>query len=155
NDLVLLIGHKADNANYQALLLKDCWCGTCFKDLGKRSSFSGIRWSTKKIRVTPAVLAYFAGFPSPNISAEMRLEYFGNFLEADDSAIAADAFLEFSNAEQDGIQWPVGLLRSESLRKWLTDPKLPVVRQAIYALMLGLSGSDADASFLQRKITEL
>lgn len=97
---------------------------------------------------------YIRQVPSPE--APDRLTFFLKFLEFSDAEIAGDAFAEFSRAQYKDVAALAPMLPRGKLHKWLSskDPAMQV-RLGLYGMLLGLSGDDSDAKFLESLILTL
>jgi acetyl esterase/lipase len=73
--------------------------------------------------------------------AASRLQYFFNYLDSTEDAIAADAHREIENADYKEIRTVCGKLPAEKMTTWLKDPKTPVSRLGLYGLFLGHCGN--------------
>jgi hypothetical protein len=98
--------------------------------------------------------AYIRQVPSPETPD--RLAFFLKFLEFSDAEIAGDAFAEMSRAQYKDVAALAPKLQREKLHKWLSskDPAMQV-RLGLYGMLLGLSGDDSDAKFLESLILTL
>ena len=79
-----------------------------------------------------------------------NLTFFFRYLDDADPEVAQDAYLEFAKANDATIAKAAPRLNAEKLRAWIADPKTPVGRLGVYALLLGASGKEADAVYLRR-----
>ncbi|MBC8116102.1 MAG: hypothetical protein H7062_17075, partial [Candidatus Saccharimonas sp.] len=97
---------------------------------------------------------YIRQVPSPETPD--RLAFFLKFLEFSDAEIAGDAFAEMSRAQYKDVAALAPKLPREKLHKWLSskDPAMQV-RLGLYGMLLGLSGDDSDAAFLESLILTL
>lgn len=82
-----------------------------------------------------------------------RLRYFFDYLEHPDKEIAADAFLEFAKADDRDIGEAAQHFAPDKVRGWLKSPTTPANRLGVYAFLLGVSGGEEDASYLQSLLT--
>ncbi len=106
---------------------------------------------TDPVEVTEGRYGYIRQAPSPETSN--RLAFFLKFLEVADDEIAADAFAEFSRAEYKDVAALAPKLPRDKLRTWLASKDLKLqVRLGLYGMLLGLSGDDSDAAFLESLI---
>ena len=106
---------------------------------------------TEPVEVTEGRYGYIRQAPYPETSN--RLVFFLKFLEVADEEIAADAFAEFSRAEYKDVAVLAPKLPREKLRTWLASKDLKrQVRLGLYGMLLGLSGDDSDAAFLESLI---
>jgi hypothetical protein len=78
-----------------------------------------------------------------------NLRFYFKYLEDADPEVARDAFLEFAKASDADIARAAPKLDAAKLRGWLKSEKTPAYRLADYALLLGSSGKDADATYLR------
>lgn len=103
------------------------------------------------VEITELRYQYIRQAPSPETPD--RLAFFLKFLELADEEIAGDAFAEFSRAQYKDVAALAPKLPRDKLRTWLAskDPKLQV-RLGLYGMLLGLSGDDSDAAFLESLI---
>ena len=103
---------------------------------------------------SPAVAAYLravAKLTGQPIAA--RLGFFFRHLDSTDATIAADAFAEFAKATDAEIALAKAEWKPATLRKFLTDPKTPIDRLGVYALLLGLCGDVDSAPILAKALT--
>ena len=109
-----------------------------------------LAWSPIAI-TSEKLFAYIIKAPAPE--AANRLEFFLKFLEFPDEHISNDAYAEFSRAEFKDVAALAPKMDRSQLREWLSsnDPKMRV-RLGLYGMMLGLSGDDDDAAFLEKLI---
>ena len=103
---------------------------------------------------SPAVAAYLravAKLTGQPIAA--RLGFFFRHLDSSDATIAADAFAEFAKATDAEIALAKAEWKPATLRKFLTDPKTPLDRLGVYAMLLGLCGDVDSAPILAKALT--
>lgn len=106
---------------------------------------------TAPVEITEGRYGYIKQVPSPE--TPHRLAFFLKFLESSDEEIAGDAFAEFSRAQYIDVAALAPKLPREKLRSWLASKDLKLqVRIGLYGMMLGLSGDDRDAEFLESLI---
>ena len=106
---------------------------------------------TEPVEVTEGRFGYIRQLPSPETPD--RLAFFLKFLESSDEQIAGDAFAELSRAEYRDVAALAPKLPREKLRLWLASKDLKLqVRIGLYGMLLGLSGDDRDAAFLESLI---
>ena len=74
-----------------------------------------------------------------------RLAFFQKFLEDQDDALARDAYDEFAVAPYDDVRGLESRMDPTQLLAWIEDPKVPANRRRLYATMLGVCGTKADA----------
>src|SRR5207245_2211274 len=116
-----------------------------------RSSENYFRWSFPR-RMSADAYKYVVAAPPSAEDPGIRLPYFVQFLDHPDSMIANDAYAEVVDAPVKNLTSIAGGLPRDKLRRWLADPKTPVVRQSGYGMMLGMCGDQEDARFLEQRI---
>ncbi len=112
-----------------------------------------LEWGSP-LEVTETSFNYITQAPSKEAPATKRLEYFVKFLEFSDHIVADDAYGEFANAQYKDIVAVKAKFPKEKLREWLSNPQTVPSRLGLYGLMLGLSGSEADAEYLKGRLIE-
>lgn len=75
-----------------------------------------------------------------------RLRFFFDFLDNSDQEIAADALMEFGNADYKDVRELAKSLPADKVLKWLRDPSTPPSRYGLYGLFIGHCGKPADAA---------
>ena len=104
---------------------------------------------------SPAVAAYIrAGIKLKDQPAAARLGFFFQHLDSADATVAADAFTEFAKATDAEVLLAKAELKPAALRKFLTDPKTPVERLGVYAMLLGLCDDRESAPLLAKALTD-
>lgn len=81
--------------------------------------------------------------------ASIRLRYFFDHLDSQDQEIAADAMMEFGNAEYKDVRELSKSIPAERVLKWLRDPTTPPSRYGLFGLMIGHCGKKEDAAAIQ------
>lgn len=79
-----------------------------------------------------------------------RLAFFQQHLEDEDDALARDAYDEFAIAPYDDVKGLKSRMNAAQLLAWITDPKVQTNRRRLYATMLGVCGTKADAKEIER-----
>jgi hypothetical protein len=79
----------------------------------------------------------------------VRLKFFFDYLDNDDTEVANDAYKEFANADYKDYKDMAKALPAAKIAKWLRDPNTPAFRFGLYASMLGHCGKDEDAKLLR------
>ena len=102
--------------------------------------------------ITPASWNYLRRLPEPEIPPVQRLTYVLNFLEHSDSIIAADAYLEFENADFKHLEQLARQLSPDKIRPWLVNADSSQSRREVYGKLLGLCGDASDALWLEKAI---
>ncbi len=98
---------------------------------------------------TPAAVEYVAAIQKLPTGVTPRLAFAFGHLASPDPVIAADAFLEVAKASDAEVTAARGVLKPAVLRKLLADPATPADRHGVYALLLGLCATPADAAWLR------
>ena|SRR5579872_1837478 len=83
-----------------------------------------------------------------------KLGFFFKHLDSADANIAADAFYEFARASEQEIAKAIKQLDPAKFRKLIASPATPIERLGVFAYLLGISGSPADAQFLAGLLKE-
>ncbi|REJ91055.1 MAG: hypothetical protein DWQ34_16145 [Planctomycetota bacterium] len=83
-----------------------------------------------------------------------RLRYFLDFLEDNDEQVSVEAFYEFALADYADVRQLQPELSRETLREWLSDPETKIDRIGFYSTLLGLTGNEEDAAYLETRIVE-
>lgn len=115
------------------------------------TSNGDLEW-TYRVPVSAEAVAYLKKAPPRDVAERKRLQFYLQFLEHDDPAIADDAFQEFASARFEDVQGAVQSFDSKKVRSWLANENLPVNRRGLYGLMLGLTGSADDEEFFRQQI---
>lgn len=115
---------------------------------------SGEGWKASRIDKSSVSFAQYLKsawrlFDEP---AAQRMAFFFKHLNDPDEKISADAYVEFSKASFRSTMAGANSYDPILLREWLTDPNTPGDRIGLFGLLLGLSGSEGDANFLDRLI---
>jgi len=74
-----------------------------------------------------------------------RLAFFQKHLEDTDEALARDAYDEFAVAPYEDVRGLESRMDPTQLLAWIENPKVPANRRRLYATMLGVCGTKADA----------
>lgn len=97
---------------------------------------------------TAAVVEYLKGAAKVDAAdAPTRLGYFFKHLGSADATVAADAFVEFARAADADIVKAAKQFDPAVLRKLIADEKTPAERIGVFAFLLGVCGTQADAQF--------
>ncbi len=99
-----------------------------------------------------AAWAYITEAPTPDQDSFERLDYFLSSLENDDVLVAGDAWGEFATAEYGVIKKLSQKFSPSNLRHWIANKDTGPERLSLFGLMLGMCGSQDDATFLQNQI---
>ena len=79
-----------------------------------------------------------------------RLAFFQQYLEDQDEPLARDAYDEFAVAPYEDVKGLEDRMDPTQLLAWITDPKVQTNRRRLYATMLGVCGTKADAKEIER-----
>jgi hypothetical protein len=79
-----------------------------------------------------------------------RLGFFQQYLEDEDDALARDAYDEFAVAPYEDVKGLEDRMDAGRLLAWIKDPKVQTNRRRLYATMLGVCGTKADAKEIER-----
>jgi len=112
-----------------------------------------ISWN-ETLAITTDMVSYLEQLPAQADPQPTRLPYFLTNLEHRDPLIAIDAWAEFGNASYDDVVAVKELMSPKDLRRWIADKDMSPERLGLYGMMLGLSGSPADAQFLLSQMME-
>lgn len=113
----------------------------------------GIDW-TARTPVTDSAIRYVTMAPGRDAPMPDRLRFYGKFLEHDDETLADDSFREFAAAKFEDVKAAADSFPREKVREWVASDKTLLSRRGLYGLMLGLSGTDEDARFLEEIIAQ-
>ena len=106
-------------------------------------------WSSP-IAISEKAVGYIkqlAGLPA---SGPDRLAFFQKHLEDPDEVLARDAYDEFAIASYADLKGLEDRMDPSQLLRWIEDPKVQSSRRRLYATMLGVCGTRADAERIGR-----
>ena len=107
------------------------------------------------VPATPAVLDYLKGVAKlDDADPPAKLGYFFRYLDSPDPTVAADAFFEFARAADAEIVKAAKQFDPAKVRKLLADPETPVERLGVFAFLLGICGTPADAAGLLAQLKQ-
>jgi hypothetical protein len=81
--------------------------------------------------------------------AATKLKYFFQYLDAAESEVSADAYMEFGNSDYKDYRDMAAKLPPEKVVGWLKDPNTPPFRFGLYGSMLGHCGKAEHAAVLR------
>ncbi len=143
NKQITLDRYVPEDKNYKYLVFCDV-----FK--GKVDPYRGIA-----VKADSGIDKYLSGaLAIKDKDLGERLRFFFDYLDNDDPEISNDAYKEFGNADYKDVREMYKNLPREKLARWLTDPKTPSFRYALYASMLGHCGKDEDATLLRKMLDD-
>jgi hypothetical protein len=122
--------------------------GIPVRGAGLSAAFPVVEW-TDHAAISAAAAEYLRTLPRRGLPVPERLSWYIQHLESADPLIAGDAWAEFGCAAYEDVRACRKLYSPDRLRSWIGDPGMSPERLGLYGLMLGLSGSAADAVFLR------
>jgi hypothetical protein len=147
-DLVQTAGHIGDDATaVETILLEEKPVGSLFLLLGVEPP--KLVWSSP-ITVSDKVVAYLKKLDSLPAKGPDRLAFFQQHLEDEEDTLARDAYDEFAVAPYEDVRGLENRMNPTQLLAWIEDPKVPANRRRLYATMLGVCGTVADAEQIER-----
>lgn len=102
-------------------------------------------WSSP-IAITEKAVGYLKKLASLPASGPDRLAFFQKHLEDPDEVLARDAYDEFAIASYADLKGLEDRMDASQLLAWIEDPKVQASRRRLYATMLGVCGTKADAA---------
>jgi len=142
-DLVAAAGHVgAAGEPVETILLEDKPIGTLFLLMGVESPT--LVWSSP-VRVSDRAVAYLRKIQNLPEQGPERLAFFLDHLEDEDDSLARDAYDEFAVAPYADVRNLKDRLDPKQLLGWIEDPAVQANRRRLYATLLGVCGTDAEA----------
>jgi hypothetical protein len=142
-DLVAAAGHAgADAKPIETIMLDEQPVGTTYLLMGVEPP--GIVWSSP-IRVGERAIAYLKQLGTLPEKGPDRLAFFLGHLEDKDETLTRDAYDEFAVAPYEDVKGLKQKMDAARLLAWIEDPKVPANRRRLYATMLGVCGTPAEA----------
>lgn len=142
-DLVGAAGHAgADATPIETIMLDEQPVGTTFLLLGVEPP--NLVWSSP-IRVGDRAIAYLKQLDGLPEKGADRLAFFLAHLEDEDDTLTRDAYDEFAVAPYEDVKALEDRMDAAQFLAWIEDPKIPANRRRLYATMLGICGTPADA----------
>ena len=142
-DLVAAAGHAgADAQPIETIMLDEQPVGTTFLLMGVEPL--GLVWSSP-IRVGERAIAYLKQLADLPEKGPERLAFFLGHLEDEDETLTRDAYDEFAVAPYEDVKGLEDKMDAARLLAWIEDPKVPANRRRLYATMLGVCGTPAEA----------
>ena len=111
-----------------------------------------IRWSAPKM-LDKSSVEFVENVRKLSDNRVLRLRFFVEYLNDENSLIADDAFNELSQATYQDLTAIRMSISREHLWEWILDPNTPTHRLRLYYTMLGLCAIDSDADELEDLIT--
>jgi hypothetical protein len=104
-------------------------------------------WSTMK--ASPRVVEYISKLGELPKSGTKRLAFFMNYLEDKEEVLARDCYDEFAIAPFADVIGLKAFIDRKKLRIWIENKDIPASRKGLYFTMLGIAGTEKDATFLE------
>jgi hypothetical protein len=83
-----------------------------------------------------------------------RLRYAFDYLNHPEIDVAMDAFREFARSSYKEYREMAVKLPADKIARWLRDPKTPLFRYGLFAMLLGQCGGAKDAELLRQMIDD-
>jgi hypothetical protein len=142
-DVVAAAGHAADGGTpIETIMLDDQPIGTTFLLLAVEPT--QLVWSSP-IRVGERAIDYLEKLEGLPEKGPERLAFFLGYLEDEDDTLTRDAYDEFAVAPYEDVKALEDRMDATQLLGWIEDPKVPANRRRLYATLLGVCGTPADA----------
>ena len=106
-------------------------------------------WSNP-IAIEERAVAYLKKLDQLPESGADRLAFFQQYLEDKDDVLARDAYDEFAIAPYDDVRGLENRMDPTALLQWIEAPEIPSNRRRLYATMLGICGTPADATKIEK-----
>ena len=132
----------ADAAPIETIMLEEKPVGTLFLLMGVEPP--NLVWSSP-IRVGERAVAYIKKLGDLPEKGSDRLAFFEQHLEDEDESLARDAYDEFAVAPYADVRGLKDRMNPAKLLGWIENPKVQANRRRLYATMLGVCGTSADA----------
>jgi hypothetical protein len=140
--LVAAAGHTDGGELIETIMLEDKPIGTLFLLMGVESP--SLVWSSP-IRVGERAVEYLRRVQDLPEQGPERLAFFLDHLEDEDDSLARDSYDEFAVAPYADVRNLKDRLDAEQLMAWIEDPAVQANRRRLYATLLGVCGTDAEA----------
>ena len=132
----------ADAAPIETIMLEEKPVGTLFLLMGVEPP--NLVWSSP-IRLGERAVTYVKKLGGLPEKGPERLAFFQQHLEDQDDALARDAYDEFAVAPYADVRGLKERMNPAQLLGWIENPKIQANRRRLYATMLGVCGTAADA----------
>ena len=122
---------------------------------GRRFMLSGVdppqlQWSC--LPVTERAETYIGKMNALEDDELVRLKFYYQFLQDEESMLARDAYDEFAIAPYDAVKKLAPEMDHDQLVKWISDPEMPTDRKRLYLTLLGVCGGKEDLSMLEKML---
>jgi len=135
-----------DGLEIEAIMLEEKPVGSLFLLMGIEPP--AMVWSSP-IAINERVVEYLRSLASLPPSGPDRLAFFQKYLEDADQILARDAYDEFAVAAYDDVRGLEDRMDPTQLLAWIRDPAVQSTRRRLYATMLGVCGTPADAQAIK------
>ena len=132
----------ADAKPIETIMLEEKPVGTLFLLMGVEPP--NLVWSSP-VRTSDRAVEYLRKLGGLPEKGPERLAFFQDHLEDDDETLARDAYDEFAIAPYADVKSLKDKMNAAKLLGWIENPKVQANRRRLYATMLGVCGSKADA----------
>ena len=132
----------ADATPIETIMLEEKPVGTLFLLMAVEPP--NLVWSSP-IRLGDRAVAYVKQLGDLPEQGPDRLAFFQRYLEDEDEALARDAYDEFAVAPYADVRGLKERMDAARLLAWIENPKVQANRRRLYATMLGVCGTAADA----------
>ena len=146
-ELLQAAGLLAGEQLIETILLEQKPVGSVFLIMGVEPP--KLLWSSP-IAVSDRAVAYLKKLENLPESGADRLAFFQQYLEDEDDTLARDAYDEFAIAPYKDVQALETRMDPTKLMQWIETPGVPSNRRRLYATMLGVCGTPADATRIER-----
>jgi hypothetical protein len=141
-------GAAADGSNLiETIMLEEKPVGTLFLLMGIEPP--KLVWSSP-IPVSERAVGYLKKLAELPEKGPDRLAFFQQYLEDGDETLARDAYDEFAIAPYEDVRGLENRMDPSQLLAWIENPKVQASRRRLYATMLGVCGTKADAERIGR-----
>jgi hypothetical protein len=131
-----------DAKQIETIMLEEKPAGSLFLLMGVEPP--NLVWSSP-IAVSDRAVAYIKQLAELPEKGADRLDFFQAHLEDADETLARDAYDEFAVAPYADVRGLKDRMNAAQLLAWIENPKVQANRRRLYATMLGVCGSPADA----------
>jgi len=150
-DLLADAGLAPGGREIETIMLEDKPAGTLYLLMGVEPP--DLVWSSP-IPVSDRAIAYLEKLADLPEKGADRLAFFQAHLEDEDDSLARDAYDEFAVAPYADVRDLKERMDAAKLLGWIENPKMQPNRRRLYATMLGVCGSDADADRIGRLLAD-
>ena len=148
SDLVQEAGFLGGDAKpIETILLEEKPIGTLFLLMGIEPP--NLIWSSP-IPISQQAVPYLKKLADLPEKGADRLAFFQQYLESPDETLARDAYDEFAVAPYADVRNLESRMDPTQLLEWIENPKIQSSRRRLYATMLGVCGTKADAARIEK-----